>query len=159
MEPVPPGHEVLEILDLPVLELNDRSALAADEVIVVRGQVAFIPPGPLPEIEFFCVSEPFEEFQRPVHRNRSDPRSALPDGMRELFNRNVIPCAEESLNHDSPASAPLASGGQYLAVDPLKESFQRGGRLPLLMMKFNFIIPPASVPVKTFRREETGRQK
>jgi hypothetical protein len=36
MEPVPPGHEVLEILDLPVLELDDRSALPADQMVVVR---------------------------------------------------------------------------------------------------------------------------
>ena len=159
MEPVPPGHEVLEILDLPVFELDDRSALPADEVIVVRGEVAFIPPGPLPEIEFFRVSEPFEELQRPVHRYRSDPRSALPYGLRELLDRYVIPGPEESLDHDSPAPASLASGGQDLAVDPLEESFQWGGRAPLLMMKFIFIIPPASTSVKTIRRDATGRPK
>jgi hypothetical protein len=61
VEPVPPGHEILKILDPPVLELDDRSALPADEMIMVRGEVAFIAPGPLPEIKLLRVSEPFEE--------------------------------------------------------------------------------------------------
>jgi len=148
MEPVPAGNEILKILDLPVLELYDRSALPADEVIVVRGQVAFIPPGSLPEIEFFRVSKPFEELERPVNGYRPDPRSALPDGMRELLDRHVVPCPEESLDHDSPAPAPLPSGSQNLAVDPFEESFQQAGCLPFMMMKFTFILRPASVPVK-----------
>ena len=78
VEPVPSGHEVLEILDLPVLELDDRPALAADEMIVVWGQVALIAPGSLPEIELLRVSEAFEELQRPVHRDRADPAERSP---------------------------------------------------------------------------------
>ena len=143
---MPSRHEVLEIFDLPVLELDDRSALPADEMIVVRGQVAFIAPGTLPEIELLRVSEPFEKLECPVHRDRSDPRSALAHGTREIIDRNVFPCTEETLDHDRPAPAPLASGGQDLAVDPFEESFQRAGRAPFLMMKFIFIIRPGPRP-------------
>ena len=149
---MPSCYQILQILDLAVLELDDDSALATDEVVVVRGQVAFIAARSLPEIELFRVPEPFEKLQRAVHRYRSDPRCAFPDGMGELLDRYVIPCAEKSLDHDSPAPAPLASGGQDLAVDPFEETFQLGGRLPLMMMKFIFIIPSPPASVKTIRR-------
>ena len=159
MEPVPPGDENLEILYLLVLELDDGSALPADEMIVMRGQVAFVPPCSLPEIELFRVSKPLEQFQRPVHRDGADPRRALPDGAGEVLDRYMIPCAEETLDDDRPAPASLAPGGKDLPVDPFEESFQGMGRPSLLILNFIFILSFAPGSVKAILRETDRRPK
>jgi len=48
----------------------------------------------------------------------------------------VVPRAEETVDHDRAAPAPLPSGGQDLAIDPFEEAFQRAGRPSFLIMKF-----------------------
>ena len=77
-ETVPARHEVLELFDVGILELDDLPAGGADEMVVVGREVAFVPPRPVPEIELLGVPHPGEELQGPVDGDGADPRESRP---------------------------------------------------------------------------------
>ena len=68
-----PGHILLERLDALVLELDDRTASCADEMIMVRIRArVFVAGKPVLETPLLCKSRFSKEFQRPVHRGIAD---------------------------------------------------------------------------------------
>jgi len=119
-------HLLLKGFDPGFLELENRSAFLAHQVVVVRLEVAFVPLVPVPEIKFLRVVKPCQKFHCAVDRCETDGTVLLPDGMGEFLDSYMRSRSEEDLDYLCPASASLPAGGNNFLVDPLEEGFQEG---------------------------------
>jgi hypothetical protein len=67
METVFPPQTFLQRLETRVIDLRDRTAIPADEVMVMRVLVQFIRGAPLPQIGLRHQSDLGEQIETPVH--------------------------------------------------------------------------------------------
>lgn len=133
-------HLLLKGFDPGFLELENRSAFLAHQVVVVRLEVAFVPLEPVPEIKFLRVVKTCQKFHCAVDRCGTDGAVPLPDGMGEFFDSDMRSRSEEDLDYLCPASASLPADSYNFLVDPLEEGVQEGERRSKVNLKFIIII-------------------
>jgi len=95
----------LEGFDFVRAELEDRPALAADEVIVMPSiQLAFEARLSI-EQQGLGETRALQKFQRTVNRGSPDPRRLSADEVVKIVNRKVFVRGEESVHHHIPPRA------------------------------------------------------
>ena len=142
VEAVAPGHALLELLDLLVLELHDPPAAGADEVVVVGAAGGRLVAG-LPVVEPAGHGDPAlgEELHGPVHGGHADPGVQGPHPRHQPVHRDVPAHPVEGLDDDVALPGVL----EPPLLQPGPEPGERGLGLDLPVRRpFLFLDRPAS---------------
>lgn len=102
-------------------DVGDPAAAVADQVMVDRGHVRVVPPGPSVEVQLPHLTEVGQLLERAVHRGPADLGQKDHGLLVDLVGGEVDVLALEHLGHDP------ALGGQSVAA--LAQPLEEGGRI------------------------------
>lgn len=135
---MPSGDPLLQGLDPWFLELGDRTAGTADQVIVMGGEVAFVSLRAFAEIEFLRVLMTNQPLEGPIDGGGTDSSTIPPYAACQLLHGEVGIGPEEHLDDLRTTPASFAAGCRDLVVDATEEGFHEMDCD--LILKMNFIL-------------------